>query len=72
MNSIKRLSSKQKDLCWHVTESIIASKNVNDWQSDIPDWIQNPTIVPNEETLEIATEHNVSIFLAGLLKESKI
>ena len=72
MNSIKRLSSKQKDLCWHVTESIIASKNVNDWQSDIPDWIKNPTIVPNEETLEIATEHNVSIFLAGLLKESKI
>lgn len=72
LNKIKRLSSKQKDLCWSVTESIISSKNSNEWQESIATFIENPIVNPDEKTLNIAAEHNVSLFLAGLLKQSEI
>lgn len=72
LNKIKRLSSKQKDLCWSVTESIISSKNSNEWQESIATFIENPIVSPDEQTLNIAAEHNISLFLAGLLKQSKI
>lgn len=72
INKIKRLSSKQKDLCWSVTESIISSKNSNEWQESIAAFIENPIVNPDEKTLNIAAEHNVSLFLAGLLKQSEI
>jgi hypothetical protein len=72
INSIKRLSSKQKDLCWSVTESIISSKNSNEWQESIATFIENPIVNPDEKTLNIAAEHNISLFLAGLLKQSEI
>jgi hypothetical protein len=72
INSIKRLSSKQKDLCWSVTESIISSKNSNEWQESIATFIENPIVSPDEKTLNIAAEHNISLFLAGLLKHSEI
>lgn len=72
INKIKRLSSKQKDLCWSVTESIISSKNSNEWQESIASFIENPIVSPDEQTLNIAAEHNISLFLAGLLKQSEI
>jgi hypothetical protein len=72
LNKIKRLSSKQKDLCWSVTESIISSKNSNEWQESIATFIENPIVSPDEQTLNIAAEHNISLFLAGLLKQSEI
>lgn len=72
INKIKRLSSKQKDLCWSVTESIISSKNFNEWQESIATFIENPIVTPDEQTLNIAAEHNISLFLAGLLKQSEI
>lgn len=72
LNSIKRLSAKQKDLCWSVTESIISSKNSNEWQESIAAFIENPMVTPDEQTLNIAAEHNISLFLAGLLKQSEI
>lgn len=72
LNKIKRLSSKQKDLCWSVTESIISSKNSNEWQESIATFIENPIVNPDEQTLNIAAEHNISLFLAGLLKQSEI
>lgn len=72
INKIKRLSSKQKDLCWSVTESIISSKNSNEWQESIATFIENPIVTPDEQTLNIAAEHNISLFLAGLLKQSEI
>jgi hypothetical protein len=72
LNKIKRLSSKQKDLCWSVTESIISSKNSNEWQESIATFIENPIVSPDEKTLNIAAEHNISLFLAGLLKQSEI
>ena len=72
LNKIKRLSSKQKDLCWGVTESIISSKNSNEWQESIATFIENPIVRPDEQTLNIAAEHNISLFLAGLLKQSEI
>ena len=72
LNKIKRLSSKQKDLCWNVTESIISSKNSNEWQESIASFIENPIVSPDEQTLNIAAEHNISLFLAGLLKQSEI
>lgn len=72
INKIKRLSSKQKDLCWSVTESIISSKNSNEWEESIASFIENPIVNPDEKTLNIAAEHNISLFLAGLLKQSEI
>lgn len=69
-NSIKRLTNKQKELCWTITESIVASKNKQDWNQVIVDFIENPMQAPNDEALEIAAEHNVSLFLAGVLKDS--
>ena len=69
-NSIKRLTNKQKDLCWTITESIVASKNKEDWNQVILDFIENPMQAPDENALEIAAEHNISLFLAGVLKDS--
>jgi hypothetical protein len=71
-NKIKRLTSKQKDLCWNITESIICSKSSNEWNESISSFIENPIVIPDEKVLNIAAEHNVSLFLAGLLNQSEI
>lgn len=71
INSIKRLTNKQKDLCWNITESIVAAKVPEDWEKSIPDFIQNPMQTPDDQCLDIAGEHNISLFLAGILKDSK-
>lgn len=69
-NSIKRLSNKQKELCWNITESIVACKNQADWQNSVEQFIENPMQMPENQVLDLAAEHNVSIFLAGVLKEA--
>lgn len=69
---IKRLSNKEKDLCWLVTESIVASAPSQDWEKSIELFLENPNQLPEEEIQEIAAEHNISFFLAGILKDSKI
>lgn len=72
INSIKRLSNKQKDICWKITEEIISCKNQSEWESCIEEFINNPIQEPAEEALEIAAVHDISLFLAGILKESKL
>ena len=59
-------------MCWSIVESIVASKNQPDWEKSIQDFVKNPLQEIPENTLEIAAEHNVSLFLAGILKESTI
>ena len=71
-NGIKRLSNKEKDLCWSVTESIVASKPQIEWNDAIELFLRNPLQTPDENILEIAAEHNISLFLAGILKDSEI
>lgn len=69
-NGIKRLSAKQKDICWKISESIVASTAQSEWENSIEEYIENPLQEVPASTLEIAGEHNVSLFLAGVLKES--
>jgi hypothetical protein len=71
-NGIKRLSSKEKDMCWMITESIIASKNSSEWENSVELFLENPAQTFDPEINEIASEHNLSFFLAGILKDSKI
>jgi len=72
VNNIKRLSNKQKDFCWKITESIVASKNQAEWEESIAEFLENPLQELSSESVDIAAEHDVSIFLAGLLKEAKL
>lgn len=71
-NKIKRLDSKEKDFCWFITESIIASSPSTAWEGSIDLFLENPNQPFDQEIGEIAGEHNLSFFLAGILKDSKI
>lgn len=69
---IKRLTNKEKEICWTITESIVACREADQWENSIKEFVSNPLQEPSEELLSIAAEHNISCFLAGILKESKI
>jgi len=71
-NQIKRLSNKEKEICWKITESIVSSKNQSEWASSIEDFIKNPLQEISSDSLDVAAEHNISLFLAGILKDSKV
>jgi hypothetical protein len=55
-----------------ITESIIASKNSSEWENSVELFLENPAQTFDPEINEIASEHNLSFFLAGILKDSKI
>jgi hypothetical protein len=69
--NIKRMSGKEKDICWNTTESIIASKPISEWENSITEFLENPIQIPDQESLEISVDHNISLFLAGILRDSK-
>lgn len=69
-NKIKRLSNAQKQICWHISEAIIANKPSEEWINSIEEFLNNQNPELSEESLAIASEHNVSVFLAGILKNS--
>lgn len=72
LNNIKRLSNKQKEFCWKITESIVASQPQAEWENSIANFIENPLQEISVDSIDISAEHDVSLFLAGLLKEAKL
>lgn len=71
VKNIKRLSKKEKDLCWMITESIVASVSTEKWNESIEQFIENPMQMPDSDVLNISADHNISYFLAGILRDSK-
>jgi hypothetical protein len=72
LKEIKRLSNKEKEICWNIVESIVASKPTEEWNSSIEQFIDDPLQIPDHESMNLAEEHNVSYFMAGVLRGSKV
>jgi hypothetical protein len=69
-NNIKRLTKSQKDLCWSISEAIVSNVPAEKWNESIDKYLEEPITDLDSECLHLATEHNVSMFLAGILKNS--
>ena len=71
----RKLSKKQKEIASAITKIIIANEDTENWKNKINEYCNNPTDQNKKRILEIqniATEHQVSDYLASLLYISKI
>ena len=72
--NIKKLSNQQKEDAEKISEIIIANENPENWSSKIEEYIEKP-FDKNQDNInqiqEIASEHQVTSYLASLLYHSK-
>lgn len=72
--NVKKLSNQQKEDAEKISEIIIANESPNDWKSKIQEYLEKP-FDQNQNQIaniqEIASEHQVTNYLASLLYHSK-
>jgi hypothetical protein len=72
--SVKKLSNQQKEDAEKISEIIIANESPENWKSKIEEYIEKP-FDQNQDQInqiqEIASEHQVTNYLASLLYHSK-
>lgn len=72
--NVKKLSNQQKEDAEKISEIIIANENPENWPAKIEEYIEKP-FDQNQEQInniqEIATEHQVTSYIASLLYHSK-
>lgn len=72
-HNLKRLNKAQKEVVAQILDLIITNENVDDWDSKINQYIEDPVDKNRErvnEVLEIAERHQIETFLAGILLAS--
>jgi hypothetical protein len=73
--NVKKLSNQQKESAENISEIIIANELPENWKVKIEDYIEKP-FDQNQEQInniqEIATEHQVTNYIASLLYHSKM
>jgi len=73
-HGIKRLNKKQKEVAESISEIIIVNEKPEDWDKKVKAYVKKPVDKnPDrvEKVQEIAAEHQVNIYLAGILYASK-
>lgn len=73
--NIKRLNKQQKSIIDDITKMIVANENAEQWIETASSYVENP-IDKNQdnikETLDIASNHQLDSYIAGILRNSKI
>ncbi len=71
-NNIKRLSKKQREITWSLSESIFINEKSSKWEESVPIYLaQRPIDGDNTDlTLEISNEHEVSPIVGAILANS--
>jgi len=73
--NVKKLTNQQKEDSEKLTEVIIANENPENWSSKIKDYLDKPFDKNFEQVnsiQELASEHQITSYLAGLLYHSKV
>lgn len=73
--NVKKLTNQQKEDSEKLTEVIIANENPENWSSKIKDYLDKPFDKNFEQVNSIqklASEHQITSYLAGLLYHSKV
>jgi hypothetical protein len=72
---IKRLNKQQKSIIDDITKMIIVNENSDKWIESASSYVENP-VDKNEDniksTIEIASNHQVDSYIAGILRNSKV
>lgn len=73
-NNISRLSKKNKELCWNISESIFLNEEKEDWEKSVVEYLTGyKTSGPaTHEVLSLSEEHTVSPIVGAILYNSKI
>jgi hypothetical protein len=73
--NIKRLNKQQKSIIDDITKMIVANENVEQWIETAYSYVESPVDKNQDnikETLEIASNHQVDSYIAGILRNSKV
>ncbi len=73
-HGIKRLNKKQKEVAESISEIIIVNEEPGDWDKKVKAYVKKPVDKNSDrvkKVQEIAAEHQVNIYLAGILYASK-
>ena len=73
-HGIKRLNKKQKEVAESIAELIVVNEEPKDWTKKVKAYVKKPVdqnLERVEKVQEIAVEHQVNTYLAGILYASK-
>jgi len=74
IHKVKRLNKKQKAVAESITSVIITNEPTENWKNSIEDYCKKPVDKNHDmvkEITDIAIEHQVNMFMAGILYHSK-
>lgn len=74
-HGIKRLNKKQKEVAEAIAELIIVNEEPKDWDKKVKAYVKKPVDQNSErvkKVQEVAAEHQVNTYLAGILYASKM
>lgn len=73
-NGLERLSKKNKEVCWHITESLVTNEPRAEWESKIAEYLVEAKSWGSEtdRVFSLAAEHNVPPIMGAVLADSII
>lgn len=73
--NIKKLNKQQKSIIDDITRMIVVNESSDKWIESASSYVENP-VDKNEDnvksTIEIASDHQVDSYIAGILRNSKV